>query len=146
MKFAKEIPMKEKELLLLVDGCRWTREMLRGYLVDKGYRVMLAANAFEAFEKARFQRPDLILMKLAPPKSERSQVLTWFKSHSSFCSIPLVAIGETHLCGERERALHTGADFFVSKPISLRNLSDKIRTWLNYGKTPVSLCARLLGA
>lgn len=128
------------ELILLVDGCPWKGEMLRSYLVNQGYRVLLASDAKQALDKVSVAEPDLILVDLA----SSGRALTLLKSQAALSKVPVVAIAETSLA--REQALDPGADFFLCRPISLRELAGKLRRWLSCKKAPASLCARLLGA
>ena len=138
--------MNEKELILLLDNCRWNREMLRGFLLHQGYRVVVASNGHQAVEEVRRHNPDLILMDLSSFRPDRFKALKWLRAHQEYRETPVVVISEHQLDGERETCLTKGADVYLSKPVSLSLLRRRLRGWFTKGRSSRSLCSKLLGA
>lgn len=138
--------MKDKELILLLDDCRWNREMLRGFLVHQGYRVMVASTGHEAVEVVKHHSPDLMMMDLSGFRPDRFKALQWVKGHQEYRDTPVVVISEHQMEGEREACLTEGADVYLSKPVSLSSFRRRLKGWFTKGRSSGSLCAKLLGA
>ena len=79
-------------------------------------------------------RPDLILLNLNLPRKNGFDVLTDLQRNQSLRSIPVVMFTSTRTTKERMKALALGADDFISKPNTLNELLETIRT----------VCARFL--
>ncbi len=136
--------MNDKQTVLLVESCRWRREMLSSFLTHEGFQVLPAANGVEAVEQLRLGRPGVLLFEARAMELDRWRVIHWLRARGMLDALPLVAICETESEQAGGRAM--GADVCLCKPLRLRELASTLRRCSGTGKRLGSLCARLLGA
>jgi two-component system alkaline phosphatase synthesis response regulator PhoP len=116
------------EKVLVVDDEEQIRELLREFLVDAGYEVLMAANGEEAIELAQRERPDLILLDIRMPELDGVETCVRLKTHEETRSIPvIIATAFTDTLAE---ALDAGADDFVNKPFRLEEIGLRIKSLL----------------
>jgi CheY-like chemotaxis protein len=77
------------------------------------------------------QHPDLILMDLSLPRMDGWTAARQIKSSPDLRSIPIIALTAHAMVGDRERALDAGCDDYVTKPINLRELANKLAHFIN---------------
>ncbi|MGH2710334.1 MAG: response regulator transcription factor [Actinomycetota bacterium] len=115
------------ERVLVVDDEPIVREVLSRYLERDGYAVDTAEDghaALEAFEK---EQPDLILLDLMLPRLDGTEVFTRIRERSDTPVIMLTAKG---LETDRIVGLEIGADDYVTKPFSPREVVARVRSVL----------------
>jgi len=105
-----------KPLILLVDDFDDAREIYSTYLEFKGYRVVCATDGLEALDRARVERPRLILLDLRMPGMTGTSVMRALRADAAFSMVPIVALTAQALDDERDAALRAGFDAVVSKP------------------------------
>jgi len=123
----------EKIKILVVDDNRDGRELVAKVLMNKGYLVIEACDGEEALEKAIAERPALILMDISLPKINGYEVTRLLKSREDFNDIPIVALTAHAMKGDREKALSAGCQGYIPKPISVRELPEQVRCFINKG-------------
>ncbi len=113
--------------ILVVDDDANICSILKYKLEKEGYEVLLASDGFSTLEKARAERPDLIILDIMMPKMDGFETLRRLKSDSKTLPIPVIVL--TVLRGEanRVRSRELGAVGFISKPFSLRKLVSEVR-------------------
>ena len=116
--------------VLIVDDNRDSRELLVKLLSINGYRTIEAVDGKEAIEKAKSQRPDLILMDKSLPNMNGYEVTARLRQVEGFGSLPIIALTAHAMRGEREKALEAGCDGYIAKPINVRTLPGLIETYL----------------
>jgi DNA-binding response OmpR family regulator len=97
-------------------------DLLRYNLNRAGFDVLIARDGWEGLEQARRHRPDVIVLDLMMPKLDGYEVCRQLKADEELAETPvlmLTAKGET---SERVKGLELGADDYVSKPFSPREL------------------------
>ena len=99
-------------------------------LLSLGYEAIQAIDGAEALEKARSERPDVILMDLSLPRLDGWAVVGQLKADPELSNIPIIAVTAYALRGDRERALAAGCDDYVAKPIDLPELKSKLVKYL----------------
>jgi CheY-like chemotaxis protein len=90
--------------------------MYRDYLVFAGFTVETAVNGLEALEKARAQKPDIVLMDLSLPVLDGWEATRRLKADAATASIPVVALSAHAMAAEEMRAKDVGCDGFIAKP------------------------------
>ena len=125
----KETINDQKEpRILLVDDNELTVRPMADYLVSRGYRVVQAYNGVEAMAKAREFSPDLILMDIQMPGMDGMETIRRIRADVAIQNIPIIAVTALAMPSDRQHCLEAGANGYLSKPISLRNLIEVIRT------------------
>jgi two-component system, OmpR family, alkaline phosphatase synthesis response regulator PhoP len=93
-------------------------EILKYNLVNEGYQVITAKDGDEAVEKAKIFLPDLIVLDIMMPKKSGVQVCEVLRGQSAFRNTLIIFLTALNDESTQIRGLETGADDYVSKPIS----------------------------
>jgi len=110
--------------ILVVDDETTLRETLAEALEADGYRVVAAVDGREALEKFRSEQPDLVLLDLMLPELSGVEVCRIIRAESG---VPIVMLTARDSEVDKVVGLELGADDYVTKPFSLRELSARIR-------------------
>ncbi len=113
--------------ILVVDDEPTIREIVVGYLDREGYRTLEAADGNRARELLENDPPDLVVLDLMLPGMDGLELCRWIRSRSRLPVIMLTARGEE---SDRIVGLELGADDYVTKPFSPRELTARVRTVL----------------
>ncbi len=119
--------------ILVVDDEPMVREVLVGYLKRDGYAVDEAANGQDALDLAASTKPDLIVLDVMLPELDGFAVLTSLRKNSSVPVILLTARAEEP---DRIVGLELGADDYVVKPFSPREVVARVRSVLRRTQAP----------
>jgi len=115
------------EMILVVDDEPKILKLARDYLERDGYRVVSAADGATAMATARHERPDLIVLDLNLPEMDGLDVCRALRRESDIPIIMLTArVDET----DRLIGLELGADDYITKPFSPRELVARVRAVL----------------
>ncbi|MCC9078776.1 response regulator transcription factor [Litorilinea aerophila] len=113
--------------ILVVDDKKSLRTMVQSYLTQEGFRVVTAADGREALFVAREEKPDLIILDLMMPEMGGYEFLRVYSKEAQTPIIILTArVDET----DKVLGLELGADDYVTKPFSLRELTARVRAVL----------------
>ena len=93
-------------------------EILKYNLVNEGYQVITAKDGDEAIEKAKIFQPDLVVLDIMMPKKSGVQVCEVLRAQSTFRNTLIIFLTALNDETTQIRGLETGADDYVSKPIS----------------------------
>lgn len=93
-------------------------EILKYNLSSEGYEVITAKDGDEALEKARRSMPDLIVLDVMMPKKSGVEVCQLLRAQPAFKETLIIFLTALNDEGTQIKGLETGADDFVSKPIS----------------------------
>src|SRR6266511_1634799 len=126
--------------VLVVDDEPTIREIVAGYLQRDGYRTLEAADGNRARELIENDGPDLVILDLMLPGTDGLELCRWIRSRSRLPVIMLTARGEE---SDRIVGLELGADDYVTKPFSPRELTARVRTVLRRAE-PESVSAERL--
>ena len=123
-----KVKAEKKTTLLVVEDNLINREMLIDYLITKDFEIIAATNGVEAVEKTVQYRPDLILMDIQMPIMDGMEATRQIRANSDpqIADIPILAVTALAMVGDRERILAAGCNDYVSKPIILPVLVEKI--------------------
>jgi DNA-binding response OmpR family regulator len=114
--------------VLVVDDEPIVLDVLRRYLERDGHRVVTAASGDEARAKIEDERPDLVLLDvMLPGETDGLALCRWIRSASELPVILVTARGEE---SDRIVGLELGADDYVTKPFSPRELAARVNTVL----------------
>lgn len=93
-------------------------EILKYNLSNEGYEVFTAKDGDEAVEKARRTQPDLIVLDVMMPKKTGVEVCQLLRAQPAFKETLIIFLTAVNDEGTQIRGLETGADDYISKPIS----------------------------
>ena len=119
------------ETILLVEDSALNRKLVETVLRPHGYRLLVAVDGQQAIEIATRERPDLILMDMGLPKISGYDATRHLKSQPETAHIPIVALTAHAMAEERERALSSGCDGYITKPIDTRAFPGQVRAFLH---------------
>jgi DNA-binding response OmpR family regulator len=122
--------------ILVVDDETTLRETLVDALEAEGFRVVAAADGREALALFRSERPDLILLDVMLPELSGVEVCRIIRAESS---VPIVMLTAKDSELDKVVGLELGADDYVTKPFSLRELSARIRALFRRSEQAVTL-------
>jgi DNA-binding response OmpR family regulator len=126
--------------VLVVDDEPVVRDVVVRYLQREGYRTVEAADGNRARELVEHESPSLVVLDLMLPGMDGLSLCRWIRSRSDLPVIMLTARGEET---DRIVGLEVGADDYVTKPFSPRELAARIRTVLRRSDPPVHRDVRL---
>lgn len=119
------------ELVLVVDDEPKTAKIARDYLESSGFQVTTATNGVDALATARHERPDFVVLDLNMPGMDGLDVCRALRRESDVPIIMLTArVEET----DRLIGLELGADDYITKPFSPRELVARVRAVLRRTK------------
>ena len=98
----------------------------------KGHEFLWAANGLSGVEIAESQKPDVVLLDINLPDIDGYEVARRLRnsSNSSLVYIPIVAVTANALRGDAQKALASGCDVYLSKPINIRELWARVEGFL----------------
>jgi len=117
--------------VLLVEDNYDNYEMVRFLLERAGYTVIGARTGREAVTAAKEHKPDVILMDLSLPEMDGWEAAREIKNDPEITNIPLIALTAHTLPGDRKKALESGFDDYISKPINVPAFYDIVKDVLN---------------
>lgn len=126
---------KENKVVLVVDDETRMIGFIRMNLELEGYRVIEAHNGLEALEAIRTKLPDLVLLDVMMPELDGFETLKMLREFSSIPTIMLTAKGEEN---DKVYGLELGADDYITKPFSPRELSSRVKAVLRRAEMPSS--------
>jgi signal transduction histidine kinase/ActR/RegA family two-component response regulator len=123
---SSQVEKSHPPLILLAEDNEANIELLADYLQGEGYHVVVARTGSEAIERAREQRPGLILMDIQMPGMDGLEATRRIRADSQLARIPIIALTALAMPDDRERCLEAGANDYLSKPVSLHKLIDMV--------------------
>ena len=122
--------------ILVVEDEPTLRETLVDALEADGFRVVSAADGREALTTFRAERPDLVLLDLMLPELSGIEVTRIIRAESG---VPIVMLTAKDSELDKVVGLELGADDYVTKPFSLRELSARVRAQLRRSDQAVAV-------
>ena len=113
--------------VLVVDDDAKTVELVKLYLNRDGYRVLTAYDGIEALRLARECHPDLIVLDLMLPGIDGLEICRTLRTESD---VPIIMLTAKTTDQDKLTGLSLGADDYVTKPFSPRELAARVRTVL----------------
>jgi PAS domain S-box-containing protein len=123
-----------KGTILIVDDESDSLKLLRGILVEQGYRVRPANSGKLALASVAVEPPELILLDIRMPGMDGLEVCRQLKNAEESRRIPIIFLSASTNVEEHVIALSSGAVDFVTKPIRKEELLARVRTHLELGR------------
>lgn len=132
-----------KSTLLAIEDDSRLAEALKLYLGNQGYVVITAADGLEGLQKMYTHRPDLIILDVMMPNMDGWETCRRIREMSDVPIIMLTARGQE---ADKVRGLKLGADDYVAKPFSLKELGARVEAVLRRTRLPPPTEGRILYA
>jgi CheY-like chemotaxis protein len=121
---------KNASTVLVVDDNVQNLELLVAYLEDIECRVLSATGGPEALDTVKKTPPDLILLDVMMPKMSGFEVCRRLKNDPNTSDIPIIMVTALNELGDIERAINSGTDDFLSKPVNKWELVTRVKTMM----------------
>lgn len=112
--------------ILVADDDDIIARLLYDYFQAQGYHVHIASNGVEALQCADSQHPDLVLMDVWMPEMDGLEAIRRIRTDHQFDGLPIITLTALAMPGDRERCMAAGATAYITKPVSLKTLSQMI--------------------
>lgn len=126
----EQVTPNSRGVLLLAEDSPTNILAIGDYLQFKGYTLVVASNGMEALVKAEENDPDLILVDIQMPVMDGLEATRRLRADSRFASTPIIALTALAMPGDREKCIQAGANDYLSKPVRLKELAEKIEKLL----------------
>jgi two-component system, OmpR family, phosphate regulon response regulator PhoB len=133
--------------ILVVEDERDIAALVAYHLTKEGYRVRTAEAGHEALQAARAEKPDLMILDLMLPGFSGYEVLQEMRRRPDLMEVPVVVLTARRDEADRVKGLELGADDYVTKPFSPRELVLRVSAVLRRAQSPaVAVGGRTLRA
>jgi len=112
--------------ILIVEDNRGIQMSLRDEFESDGYQVFIAENGGDGLTMAREQKPDLIILDLMLPVMDGYEVCKKLRMEQNHTPIIMLTVKNKEI--DKVLGLELGADDYVTKPFSVRELSARVKT------------------
>jgi len=134
--------MSHTNRILIADDNAANRELLEAYLASIDCDIELAVDGQDTLDKVAAFDPDLILLDVMMPKLSGFEVCRKIKDNSATSKIMVLMVTALNELGDIERAVKSGTDDFLSKPVNKFELLKRVENMLRLKDTTDEL-ARL---
>ncbi len=119
--------------VLVVDDNPVSRELIREVLEDPDRKVLEAENGEEALRKIAEEKPDIVLLDIQLPVHDGYEVLHRVRTHLKLDTLPVLALTAYAMPEDRTKALSSGFDAYITKPIDAAALRTQVEKILGSG-------------
>lgn len=119
-----------KETLLIVEDEKDIAKLLEYNLRKEGYKTLIASDGEEALEMAQRHHPNLIILDLMLPEMDGLEVCKALKKENKTAGIPIIMLTAKSQESDKVIGLELGADDYVTKPFSPKELIARIKAIL----------------
>ena len=116
--------------VLIVDDNEQNLELMEAYLEELGCRIRTARDGLETIQAVETDQPDLILLDVMMPRMSGFQACSKIKTSSKTRDIPILMVTALNEVGDVEKAVESGADDFLTKPVNKLELITRVRSLL----------------
>jgi two-component system alkaline phosphatase synthesis response regulator PhoP len=129
----KEVSGMAKGRILVVDDEIYIVHILDFSLGMEGYEVVTALDGEQALEKARTEKPDLIVLDIMMPKLDGYETCKRLKADPTTKDMPVILLSAKGRNVDQKVGFEVGADDYITKPFSPRKLVERINAILGHG-------------
>ena len=116
--------------ILMVDDEPEFLEMVKTRLEAGGYEVITASDGQQGLDKAKKEKPDLIILDLMLPKMDGYKVCGFLKKDTRYSRIPIIILSARAQEEDMQLGEELGADAYIIKPFDAAALLGKIKEFL----------------
>ena len=119
-----EKPVGRKKVLIIEDNDD-SRVAVNAILKDS-YDIVNSSDGIDGLNKAKFDKPDIILLDISLPLMDGLEVVRILKSNDDTSHIPVIAVTANAMKNDRENCLANGCNEYVTKPVDPEELQEKM--------------------
>jgi DNA-binding response OmpR family regulator len=113
--------------VLVVDDEPELLQLLRYVLQAAGFQVAVAADGRQALEQVKREQPDLVLCDVVMPELNGFETVQALRQDAATAHLPVIMLSARGQAQDVQRALDAGADGYVTKPFSYRDLLKEVK-------------------
>jgi two-component system alkaline phosphatase synthesis response regulator PhoP len=132
---AREVSGMAKGKILVVDDEIYIVHILDFSLGMEGYEVVTALDGEQALERARAEKPDLIVLDIMMPKLDGYETCKRLKADPETKDVPVILLSAKGRNVDQKVGFEVGADDYITKPFSPRKLVERINAILGHGQS-----------
>jgi len=121
----------EQRKILIAEDDAYGLMLISDVLAHSDFAVISAPDGLEALRLVRAEKPDIVLMDIRMPKLSGLEVIRTMKADAELRHIPVIALTVCVMKEEQRAVREAGADAFVPKPCSMKELLTTIDSLLN---------------
>ena len=130
---AGDLPKSVPKRILIVEDNELNMKLLNDVLEAYGYDIVKTDSGAAVLELARTHRPDLVLMDIQLPDVSGLDAVRQLKADPETHEIPVIAVTAFAMAGDERRALDSGCDAYIAKPIMLREFLATVEKFIGPG-------------
>jgi two-component system cell cycle response regulator DivK len=115
--------------ILLIEDNPDNMDLVSFLLTREGHSILKAFNGIQGLDLAKQAMPDLIILDLAMPEMDGWQTAKLLKQDPHTKDIPIIALTAYTLPGDKQQALDSGCDGYLSKPLHVANFATEVATY-----------------
>ena len=116
--------------ILVVDDDKAVVRLMRGYLEQAGYQVLVAYDGETALQQIRGRHPDLVLLDLMLPDRDGWDITRSIRNDPNLAALPIIMLTARVTAEDKIIGLELGADDYVTKPYNPREVVARVRARL----------------
>lgn len=121
---------KQQKSVLIIDDDSRNIFALKATLVAKGFRCLTAQSANEGINMLlNNEGIQIVLLDMMMPEMDGYEALEVIKTNNKIAHLPVIAVTAQAMVGDREKCLNAGADDYISKPINVDELLNKLDSY-----------------
>jgi len=118
----------DQKMVLYIEDNYHNRRLVRKILESRGYSLVEAEDGLAGLAMVRDLKPPLVLLDIGLPGMDGLEIVAVLKSDKKLSHIPVIAVTASAMVGDRERFLAAGCDDYLSKPVQVMELLNKVAT------------------
>lgn len=115
----------ERTILYIEDNYH-NRRIVQKILGTRGYEVVVAEDGLVGWEMVRERKPPLLLLDISLPGMDGLEIAARVKADPDLQGVWVIALTASAMRGDKERFLSAGCDDYISKPIQVAELIEKV--------------------
>jgi two-component system, OmpR family, response regulator MtrA len=116
--------------ILVADDDADIRELVEFKLTTMGHRVVAVGDGAAALDALRAERPDLVVLDVMMPGMSGLEAVAEIRRDPALANLPVILLTARAQESDVENGLHSGADQYVTKPFSPRDLAARVESLL----------------
>jgi two-component system, cell cycle response regulator len=118
--------------ILVVEDEVTTLKLIKIVLQREGYQIVTATSGSEGLRKAQEFKPDHMILDIVLPGMDGFQVCQYLRREPETAEMPVIMFSGLDRPSEQQRAFEAGGDDYLTKPVKMADLLEKVRAALYF--------------